>query len=57
MTAEAEDIALCCATQEAIWLKQLQADLNMASETKVEILEDKQSVTINISAILFIIQA
>ena len=41
-TAEAEYIALGSATQEAIWLKQLLADLNTAPK-KIEILEDNQS--------------
>ena len=42
-TAKAKYIALGSATQEAIWLKQLLADLNTAPK-KIEILEDNQSV-------------
>ena len=42
-TAEAEYIPLGSATQEAIWLRQLQADLNVDTGSSIEILEDNQS--------------
>jgi len=42
-TAEAKYIALGSATQEAIWLRQLQADLNVDAGSLIDILEDNQS--------------
>ena len=41
-TAEAEYIALGSATQEAIWLHQLLADLRIDTKTPTEISEDNQ---------------
>ena len=41
-TAEAEYIALGSATQEAIWLRQLLADLRIDTKTPTEISEDNQ---------------
>ena len=41
-TAEAEYIALGSATQEAIWLCQLLADLRIDTKTPTEISEDNQ---------------
>jgi len=41
-----EYIALGSATQEAIWLRQLQADLNVDTGSSVEILEDNQSAIV-----------
>ncbi len=42
-TAEAEYMALACATQEAVWMQCLQNDLNEASVKSTLIYEDNQS--------------
>ena len=40
--SEAENIALCSAAQEAIWIKRLLIDLGVKVEKAVKILEDNQ---------------
>ena len=42
-TAEAEYIAMSTATQEAIWLRQLIAEISNSSESPTLIFEDNQS--------------
>ena len=42
-TAEAENIALASAAQEAVWMQRLQNDLNKASVKSTLIYEDNQS--------------
>ena len=42
-TAEAEYIAMSAATQEAIWLKQLIAEISSSDQSPVLIYEDNQS--------------
>lgn len=42
-TAEAEYIALSCATQEAVWLRQLASELNLKQSKPTVIYEDNQS--------------
>jgi hypothetical protein len=41
-TSESEYIALCFATQEAVWLRQLMRDLQMDCTTATTIYEDNQ---------------
>ena len=43
INAEAEYIALSSAVQEALWMRQLLASLNVEVETPVTIYEDNQS--------------
>ena len=42
LTTEAEYVALCMATQEAIWLRRLLADIGEPPEGPKEIYEDNQ---------------
>ena len=42
-TAEAEYMALASATQEAVWLRRLTADLQVDSKSPLVIYEDNQS--------------
>jgi len=48
-TAEEEYIALGSAAQEAIWLRQLQADLNIDIGSSIEILEEDNQIVIRLN--------